>query len=85
MFTFSSKRKDKVRTFADANSVKLPNSDASVDPCLLFQRLLVVANTSSFDINKLSKYELSPYPISIFENTIKLIRHHWLKLFAVLP
>ena len=72
IFTFSCKRKDKVKTFSDANSVKLPNSDASIDPCLLFQRLLVVANTSSFDVNELSKYELPAYPTSIFENTAML-------------
>ena len=72
IFTFSCKRKVKVKTFSDANSVKLPNSDSSIDPCLLFQRLLVVANTSYFDVNELSKYEPSAYPTSICENTAML-------------
>ena len=33
---------------------------------------MVVANTSSSDVNELSKYELSAYPTSIFENTAML-------------
>ena len=72
IFKFCFKRKDKVRTLTYANSVKLPNSEESIDPCLLFQRLLVVASTSSFDVNDLSKYELSAYPIAIFMTTTML-------------
>ena len=72
IFKFSFKRKDKVRMLAYANSVKLPNSEESIDPCLLFQRLLLVASTSSFDVNEFSKYELSAYPTSIFVTTTML-------------
>ena len=72
IFKFSFTRKDKVRTLACANSVKLPNSEESIDPCLLFERLLVVASTSSFDVNELSKYELSAYRTAIFVTTTML-------------
>ena len=72
IFKFPFKRKDNVRTLAYANSVKLPNSEESIDPCLLFQRLLLVASTSSFDVNELSKYELSAYPTAIFVTTTML-------------
>ena len=38
----------------------------AVDPQLLFQRLLIVANNSDIDLNEVFKYELSVYPPSLF-------------------
>ena len=44
------------------------HSKTVIDPALLFQHLLVVANASPIDTNKVFSYELCSYPPAIFES-----------------
>ena len=46
----------------DACAVKV-----AVDPALLFLRFLVVSQTGDLQIDEVMNYELSPYPMSLFE------------------
>ena len=39
----------------------------TIDPNLLFQRFLVVSETGDLSLDEVVKYELSPYPTSLFE------------------
>ena len=63
-----------------------------------FYGLLVVASTSSFDVNELSKYELSAYPTAVYVTTTMLrqadkpplataiynkVKHQFVELFEV--
>ena len=66
VFTYASKRKDKVKTLGDSCSVKV-SQDQSIDPALLFQRLLVISNTGDLSLEEVLDYELSPFPPALFE------------------
>ena len=63
---YSYKRKMKVKTLASAHAIKV-SEDQAIDPALLFQRFLVVSQTGELGFNDVLKYELSPYPPSLFE------------------
>ncbi|KAL5019525.1 hypothetical protein ScPMuIL_002417 [Solemya velum] len=41
--------------------------EVTVDPQLLFQRLLIVANSSDCDLEEVLKFELSVYPAALFD------------------
>ena len=45
----------------------------TVEPALLFQRLLVVANTGNedVDLDDVLKYELCTFPPALFENCLR--------------
>ncbi|GBO37444.1 hypothetical protein AVEN_161634-1 [Araneus ventricosus] len=60
------KRKGKVVTLASINSsVKIGNISIVVDPLMLFHRLCI-AKQSDDDLKAFFKFELSPFPISLF-------------------
>ena len=65
-FTCSFKRSLKAKTLAFSSSVKV-SGEQSIDPALLFQRLLVVSQSGDISIDAAMKYELCPYPPSLFE------------------
>ena len=62
----SFKRSSKVKTLASGSVVKVAE-DRTIDPALLFQRFLVVSQTGDLQIDEMMNYELSPYPMSLFE------------------
>ena len=66
VFEYSYKRKNKVKTLASARSIKV-SEDRTIDPALLFQRFLVVSQSGDLCLDDVMKYELSPYPPSLFE------------------
>ena len=70
VFSYLYKRTNKVKTLASARAIKITN-DRSIDPALLFQRFLVVSQSGDICLNDVMKYELSPYPPSLFE-----AKHH---------
>jgi hypothetical protein len=66
IFSYSHKRNTKVKTLASAKAVKVAE-DRTIDPALLFQRFLVVSQSGELSLDEVMKYELSPYPPSLFE------------------
>ena len=66
IFTYASKRKDKVKTLGDSCSVNV-SQDRSIDTALLFQRLLVISNAGDCSLEEVLEYELSPFPPALFE------------------
>jgi hypothetical protein len=66
VFTYASKRKDKVKTLGDSCKVQV-SPDRSIDPALLFQRLLVISNAGAFSLEEVLEYELSPFPPALFD------------------
>jgi len=66
VFTYVSKRKDKVKTLGDSCCIKV-SQDRSIDPALLFQRLLVISNAGDFSLEEVLQYELSSFPPALFE------------------
>ncbi|KAG1696934.1 Alpha-N-acetylgalactosaminidase [Nymphon striatum] len=67
VFSFSFKRKDKAMTLGNSSGVKV-SPDRTTDPSLLFQRFLVVSRTGDLSLEEVMRYELSPYPPSLFED-----------------
>ena len=65
-FTCSFKRSLKAKTLAFSSAVKV-SGEQSIDPALLFQRLLLVSQSGDISIDAAMKYELCPYPPSLFE------------------
>lgn len=60
------KRKDKVVTLASVCcSLKIANKSFTVDPLTLFQRVCVVKKSDE-DLKELLKFELAPFPMSLF-------------------
>ena len=66
VFSYSFKRKARVKTLASARTVKVTD-DQTIDPALLFQRFLVVSQSGDLCLDKVLYHELSPYPPSLFE------------------
>ena len=66
IFSFSYKRKMKVKTMASARAIEV-TEDRAIDPALLFQRFLIVPQSGDLSLNDVMDYELSPYPPSLFE------------------
>ena len=71
IFEYTFKRKDKVKTMSSKTKIDKKN-EIEIDPALLFQRLLVVANASTISPNDVFSYELCSYPPAIFESSIML-------------
>lgn len=60
------KRKDKVVTLASVScSLKVKNKTFTVDPLTLFQRVCITKQSEA-DLRNLFKYELAPFPMSLF-------------------
>ena len=66
VFTYSFKRKDKAVTLSDASHVKV-TSQKSIDPALLFQRLIMISRAGDLSLEDVLGYELSPFPPALFE------------------
>ena len=70
VFTYSFSRRDKAKTMSEKS--KVPCGDQagrSIDPALLFQRLLVIAGTDKIELDDVMRYELSTFPPTLFENS----------------
>ena len=61
------KRKDHLVLMYVKNSISVGSETISVDPQLLFQRLLTASRKVTDDFPKLFQYELSAHPSSFFE------------------
>ena len=69
------RRKDQVVTLGTNNSVRIDGDDVQVDPLLLFQRLITVAQTSD-ELESAFKYELCSHPPALFDSSILLREAH---------
>ena len=65
-FIYPCKRKDKAITMGEASAVRV-TADRTIDPALLFQRLLVVSRGGDLSLKDVLDYELSPFPPALFE------------------
>jgi len=62
-----------VKTLASQEKVKInENESISMDPALLFQRLIAAASHRQVDLEKALHYELSAFPTSLFESSTVL-------------
>ena len=66
VFSIGFKRKDKAKTLANISSVKVA-PEKTIDPGLLFQHFLVVSKLGVLSLEDVMKYELSPFPLALFE------------------
>lgn len=73
VFTFSCKRADRVQTLASVEKMRIDDKEyISVDPALLFQRLIVAASSGAVNLQEALQYELCSYPPSLFESSTVL-------------
>ncbi|KAG1652235.1 hypothetical protein GQR58_026445 [Nymphon striatum] len=63
---FSFRKKDKIEPIRQ-NTVTIGGESVSIDPQVLFQRLLIVANSSDYDVKDLLCYELFTLPTALFD------------------
>ena len=82
VFEYSYRRK-KVKTLASTRSIKV-TVDRVIDPALLFQRFLVVSQSGDLCLEEVMKYELSPYPPSLFEGKYILRKPDKAKLLVAI-
>ena len=68
-YTF--KRKDQAVTLGVKSSVKIDGDQVQVDPQLLFQRLVIVAQKCD-ELESALKYELCSYPPALFDSSLLL-------------
>ena len=68
------KRKDKVKTMSWKTSMSLQDKEKCIDSHLLFQRLVVLANSSNIAYEYCKGYELSAYPPALFESSTMLLK-----------
>ena len=66
VFSYSHKRTYAVKTLASTRSVTV-DKERGIDPALLFQRFLMVSQSGDPCLEDVMKYELSPYPPSLYE------------------
>ena len=62
-------RKGQAVPLSDNTSIKINDETVTIDPQLLFQRLITVADRCDEDISTIFKYELSTNPSSLFDTT----------------
>ena len=75
VFSLKFKRNNMVKTLANTKYVKDKESGVSIDPALLFQRLLVMAtNSSEIDLEEIMSFELCSFPPSLFEDREMLLK-----------
>ena len=72
VFSYEFSRKERARNMSSQITLCRKN-DIKCDPALLFQRLLFVSQSSPVNLDELMSYELSAYPLSLFE-TPSLLR-----------
>ena len=66
VFGYSYKRKDRAKTLADEFNIKVSQGQ-TIDPALLFQRLLFVLASGDLSLEDVMSYELSTFPTALFE------------------
>ena len=66
VFGYSYKRKDRAKTLADESNIKVTKGQ-TIDPALLFQRLLFVSASGDLSLEDVMSYELSTFPTALFE------------------
>ena len=74
IFFYSVRRINKAKTFSEVSKMKYDDDTGrSTDHALLFQKLLVVANTGNevADLDDVLKYELCTFPPPLFENCLR--------------
>ncbi|KAL5005019.1 hypothetical protein ScPMuIL_018475 [Solemya velum] len=64
-FQYSFKKKEQIEPMGQT-AVSIGREKVTVDPQLLFHRLLIVANSSDCDLEEVLKFELSVYPAALF-------------------
>ena len=65
---FNQKVRSSHHLWKNKNKVKINKQSVSIDPTKLFSRLLILSEREG-DINSQFKYELTPYPTSLFEDS----------------
>ena len=66
MFSYSHKRTNAVNTLASTRAITV-DKERGIDSALLFKRFLMVSQSGDLCLEEVMKYELSPYPPSLFE------------------
>lgn len=64
-FEFSFRKKDQIETLRQKTLVN--GEKVALDPQLLFQRLIIIANNSELTMEEIFKYELCNHPTSLFD------------------
>ena len=67
IFSIYFKRNYSVNTLGHSSHLKT-SGGGSIDPALLFQRLMLVAQNSDLDMHHILTYEMCAYPPSLFES-----------------
>ena len=67
VFKYEFKRKERAKNMTVSVTL-CKKEDIKCDPALLFQRLLLVSQSSSVDLNDIISHKLAAYPLSLFEN-----------------
>ena len=68
------KRRDKVKTMSSKTSMSLQDKEKCIDSHLLFQRLVVLANSSNIGYEDCKGFELCAYPPALFESSPMLLK-----------
>ena len=66
---FSFKRSSQVLTLGSKTSLKVDSDEISIDPQILFQRLVAVSDDTLDDTEEIFRYELSSQPSSLFDSS----------------
>ena len=69
------RRKDQIVTLGTKASIKIDGEEVQVDSQLLFQRLIIVAQTSD-ELESAFKHELCRYPPALFDSSLLLREAH---------
>ena len=67
VFDFSFSRKDKVTTMSFMKAVKI-DDDRSIDPAVLFQRMIIITNTGEISLEEMVVHELCSFPPALFSS-----------------
>ena len=65
-FTYKFKWKERAKTLGNISAVTIA-PDRTTDPAFLFQRFLVVSRSGDLSLEEVLTFELSPYPLALFE------------------
>ena len=71
IFTYEFERKNQAMNMTTKITLS-KKDDIHCDPVLLFQRLLVVSQTNPVNMDDIMSYELSAFPLSLFDSPVTL-------------
>ena len=63
------KKSDKAIQMPCLSEIKIGNETTSINPMLLFQRLVFISTQSDEKIEDILRYELSTFPTSLFDDS----------------